>query len=72
MQTFFYRRDSWKIGICHIWVAVLALNLFHADVNIMAERDRLLRPDVGLGRGIKQDQKCAHKDNDKKDQNNFV
>lgn len=48
VQAFFHRRDSGMIGIGHIGVAVLALDLFHATVDIMAERDRLHRSDGAL------------------------
>jgi hypothetical protein len=53
VQAFFHRGYSGKIGIGHIRVAVLALNLFDPAVNIMAERDGLLRPAKGLRRGVK-------------------
>ena len=43
MQTFFYGRYSGMIGIGHIGVAVLTLDLFDPAVNGVAERYRLLR-----------------------------
>ena len=43
VQAFLYRRDSWMVGIGHIRVAVLTLNLFDPTVNIVAEGNRLLR-----------------------------
>ena len=54
VQAFFHRRDSGMIGIGHIGMTVLALDLFDAAVNIMAERDGLFRPDLGLRRGIEK------------------
>jgi len=54
VQTFFHRRDSGMIGIGHEGVAVLALDLFDAAVNIMAERDGLFRPNTGLRRSIEK------------------
>ncbi len=54
VQAFFHRRYSGMIGIGHIGVAILALDLFNPAVDIMAERYRLLRPDTGLRRGIEK------------------
>jgi hypothetical protein len=54
VQTFFHRRDSGMIGIGHMGMTVLALDLFDAAVNIMAERDGLFRPDTGLRRSIEK------------------
>ena len=54
VQTFFHGRYSGMIGIGHIGVTILALDLFNSAVDIMAERYRLLRPDTGLRRGIEQ------------------
>jgi hypothetical protein len=62
VQAFFHRRYSGMIGIGHIGVTVLALDLFYATVDIMAERDRLLRPDTGLRRGIEKEDKRRNKD----------
>lgn len=47
MQTFFHGWDSRKIRVSHRRVAVLALNLFDPDMDIMAEGYRLLRSDAG-------------------------
>ena len=49
MQTFFHRRDTGMIGISHVGVAVLALDLLDPAVNIMAEGNGLLRPDIAVG-----------------------
>ena len=46
MQTFFHRRNSRKIRVGHIWVAVLALYLFDPAVHIVAEGDRLFRAET--------------------------
>ena len=43
VQTFFHRRYSGMIGIGHIGMTVLTLDLLDPTVNIVAERDRLLR-----------------------------
>lgn len=61
VQTLFHRRYSGMIGIGHEGVAVLALDLFHATVDIMAEGYGLLRPDTGLRRGIEKENKCRNK-----------
>jgi hypothetical protein len=61
VQAFFHRRYSGMIGIGHVGVAVLALDLFDAAVDIMAERDGLLRTDMGLRRGIEKEDKCRNK-----------
>jgi len=57
VQAFFNRRYSGVIGIRHIRVAVLALNLFDPAVNIMAERDGLLRSDGSLRQIEKKENK---------------
>ena len=57
VQTFFNRRYSWTIGIRHIRMTVLALDLFDPAVNIMAERDRLFRSNSGLRRIEKKENK---------------
>jgi hypothetical protein len=43
VQAFFYGRYSGMVGIGHIRVAVLTLDLFDPGVNIVAEGNRLLR-----------------------------
>jgi hypothetical protein len=57
VQTFFNRRYSWMIGIRHIRVTVLALDLFDPAVNIMAERDRLFRSNGSLRQIEKKENK---------------
>lgn len=42
MQALLHRRYSGMIGIGHIGVAILALDLFNPAVNIVAEGNRLL------------------------------
>ena len=54
MEAFFHRRYARMIRIGHVRVAVLALDLFNPAVDIMAERDRLLRSNTGLRRGIEK------------------
>ena len=61
MQAFFNRGNSGMIGIGHERVAVLALDLLDPAVDIMAERDRLFRPDFGLRRTIKKEYECRNK-----------
>jgi hypothetical protein len=43
VQAFFHGRYSGVIGIGHVGVAVLTLDLFDSTVNIVAEGNRLLR-----------------------------
>lgn len=43
VQTLFHRRNARVIGIGHIGMAVLALDLLDAAVNRVAEGNRLLR-----------------------------
>ena len=61
VQAFFHCRYSGVIGVGHEGVAILALDLFDAAVNIMAERDRLLRSNTGLRWGIEKENKCHNK-----------
>lgn len=42
VQAFFHCRDSGMIGIGHVGMAILALDLFNPAVNIVAEGNRLL------------------------------
>jgi hypothetical protein len=58
MQAFFNRRKAREVGVCHIRVAVLALNLFDATVHIMAEWNRLLRTDSHRRRSEEEIDKC--------------
>ena len=53
MQTLFHRRHAGMIGIGYVRMTVLTLDLFDAAVNVMAERDGLLRSDEGLRWGVK-------------------
>ena len=53
VQTLFHRRQAREIGIGHIRMTVLALNLFDTTVYIVAERNRLFRTDLP-GRGNKE------------------
>ena len=57
VQTFFHRRDSGMIGICHVGVAVLTLDLLHPAVDIVAEGNRLLRPNIAVRHLVKQENK---------------
>ena len=66
VQAFFNRRNSWMIGIGHIGVTVLTLDLFDPAVNIMAEGDGLFRPDGGLGQNEKKENK--HRNRQRRDQ----
>jgi hypothetical protein len=59
LQTEFHRRQSRKIGVGYVWVTILALNLFDAAVDVVAERYRLFRANPGWWRRVKQNQKCA-------------
>ena len=46
VQTLFHRRDTRKVRVSDVRVTVLALNLFDATVNIVAEGNRLLRAEI--------------------------
>lgn len=46
VQTLCHRRQAREIGIGHIRMTVLALNLFDTTVYIVAERNRLFRTDL--------------------------
>lgn len=52
VQAFFHRRNPGMVGIPHIGVAVLALYLLYAAMDIVAERDRLFRVAVGQKQSI--------------------
>jgi hypothetical protein len=58
VQAFFYRRDSGKIRVSHIWMTELTLDLFNRGVHIMTKGDRLPGSDPGFGRQIKEIDKC--------------
>jgi hypothetical protein len=47
VQTLFHRRYSRKIGGARVWMTIETLDLFYADMQLMAERNRLLGADVG-------------------------
>lgn len=70
VQAFFYRRDSRMVGIGHIGVAILALDLFNAAVNVMTEGNRLLGADAGCRGGIEQINKASREYYRQKCQNN--
>jgi hypothetical protein len=55
MQAFFHRRDAGMIRISHIGVTILALDLFHPAVDIMTERNGLLRPDSAVRQFVKKE-----------------
>ena len=57
VQTFFHRRYSGMIGIGHIGVAILTLDLLDSTVNIVAERDGLFRSDGALRQLVKKENK---------------
>ncbi len=57
VQAFFHRRDSGMIGISHVGVTVLALDLFHPAVDIVTKRNRLLWPNVAVRHLVKQENK---------------
>jgi hypothetical protein len=46
VQTLFHRWQSRVVGIAHIGVAVKALDLFHPNVQLVAERYGLFRANV--------------------------
>ena len=61
VQAFFHRRNSRKIGIGDIGMAVLALDLLDTAVDIVAEWDRLFRTNIRQRRPIEKVQKCTRK-----------
>ena len=61
VQTFFHRRYSGMIGIGHIGVAILTLDLLDSTVNIVAERDGLFRSNGALRQPVKQENKHRNK-----------
>ena len=62
VQTFFHRRDTRKIRVCDIGVAILALNLFDSDMNIVTEGYGLFGPESGQWRGPEIDHKCPYRE----------
>ena len=54
VQAFFNRRHSRVIRISYVWMAVLALYLFNAAVNIVAKRERLLGTEACLGPAVEK------------------
>ena len=65
VQTFFHCRYSWMIGISHIRVTILTLDLFDPAVDIMAEGNGLLRPNAAVRHLIKKEYKnrnCQSRD----------
>jgi hypothetical protein len=54
VQAFFHRRHSGKIGIVYVRMTEAALNVFDAGVDVVAEGNRLFRPQPDLRRPIKQ------------------
>jgi hypothetical protein len=72
VQAFFNRRDSGVIGIGHIRVAVLTLDLFDPTVNIVAEGNRLLRSNGAIRQFVKQENKHHYgQPGDQRGQNNY-
>lgn len=61
VQALFHRRHTGMIGISHIGMTVLALDLFDPAVDIMAERDRLSRSDASLRPRIEKENKGRDK-----------
>jgi hypothetical protein len=57
VQAFSHCRYAGKIGIGHVGVTVLALDLFHTAMNIVAERDGLFRSDGALRQLVKKENK---------------
>ena len=53
IETLFHRRNPGKIGTGDIGVAKLALYVFNAGVQAVAERDGLFRTDIGCRRHVK-------------------
>jgi hypothetical protein len=72
MQAFFYRRDAGVIGVSHIGMAILTLDLFHPAVDIVAEGNGLLRPNVAVRHLVKQENKHRNcQSGDQRGQNEY-
>ena len=52
VQALFHRRYSRVVGIRHVGMAILALYLLYAAVDIVTERDRLFRTTVGQEQAV--------------------
>jgi hypothetical protein len=63
VQAFLHRRHSGKIGIVYVGMTEAALNVFHAGVDVVAEGNRLFRPQPDFRRPIKQ----VYENRDQKD-----
>ena len=61
VQTFFHCRYSGMIGIGHIRVAILTLDLLDTAVHIVAERDGLFRSAGALRQLVKRENKHRNK-----------
>jgi hypothetical protein len=62
VQALFHGRHSRKIGVGHVGVAILALNLFNPAVDVVTERNRLLGSQSGVRHCIEQDHKRTDED----------
>jgi hypothetical protein len=72
VEAFFHRRYSGMIGIGHVGVAVLALDLFDPAVHIVTKRDGLLRSDGAIWYFVKQENKHHNgQPGDQRGQNNY-
>jgi len=58
VQTLFHRRYSRKRGPLHIRMAEPALDLFYTGMHLVAEGNRLLGPETGFRKHIKQIQEA--------------
>ena len=61
VQAFFDRRYTRVVGVPHVRVAVLTLNLFDPAVNVVAERNGLFRAEVCLGPAVENIKKAPVK-----------
>ena len=62
VQAFFHRGHSGKIRIVYVRMTEAALNVFHTGVDVVAEGNRLFRPQPDLRPPIKQ----VHENRDQK------
>jgi hypothetical protein len=68
VQAFCDRRYTRVVGVPHVRVAVLTLNLFDPAVNVVAERNGLFRAEACLGPAVENVNKCTAKNHNEKHQ----
>ena len=69
VQAFCDRRYPRVVGVSHVRVAILTLNLFDPAVNVVAERNGLFRAEAFLGPAIENINKSTGKNHNQKHHN---